>query len=142
MSDLATALVTAASTALFAAVVFVIGQFVLRWLIEPLQEYRELRGEVAHALLYYANVVEGFTSPEDIQGARKHLRGLASKLHKTHAKVPLYNACARWHLVPRRQDLFEASTQLTGWSNAFRPGDDTGERRRTIARCLGIEEVY
>ncbi len=132
---------TAMITVLGGVVVFVAGQFFLKWMIEPLQEYRELKGEIAYALLYHANVNEEYDPIARVPETRVHLRELASRLRKTHAKVPLYNLCSMLRLVPIRKNLFEASTELVGWSNGLSRDSDTNLRRRNIADRLGIDEV-
>lgn len=132
---------TAAVTVLGGVAVFVLGQFVLKWLIEPLQEYRELKGEISHVLLFYANVNDR-ASPDEISETRRHLRGLSGRLRKIHAKIPFYNLCSVFSLVPVREDLFKASTELVGWSNDLDQVNGKVRHRRTIAECLGIEEVY
>jgi hypothetical protein len=74
-------------TALLAIVAFVAGQALPKFGVEPIQEQRELIGEVAHALLFYANVyhLEMFEHPPEqrraeIDEARTTLRGLAGRL--------------------------------------------------------------
>lgn len=47
----------AAVAAVLAVFVFVLTQSFLKLVLEPVQEQRRLIGEVAHALLYYANVM-------------------------------------------------------------------------------------
>lgn len=133
---------TAGITVFGGVVVFVVSQFVLKWMIEPLQEYKELKGEISYALLFYANVSDVVVPPDEISETRKHLRGLSSRLRKAHAKIPFYNLCSVFRLVPVREDLFTASTELVGWSNGLSRDNDIARRRRTIAACLGIEEVY
>ena len=44
-------------TALLAVLVFVLTQSFLKLVLEPVQEQLKLIGEVAHALLFYANLV-------------------------------------------------------------------------------------
>jgi hypothetical protein len=44
----------ALATALIAVVVFVAGQILQRFVLEPIQEQRRLMGKIAHALLFYA----------------------------------------------------------------------------------------
>jgi len=46
-------------TALVGVVVFVIGQVVVKFLIEPLQEQKKLLGEIAGSLVFYSNVGAG-----------------------------------------------------------------------------------
>lgn len=133
---------TAMVTVLGGVTVFVVGQFFLKWMLDPLQEYRELKGEIAYALLYHANVSGEYDPASRVPETRQHLRGLAARLRKTHAKVPLYNLCSKLRLVPIRENLFEASTELVGWSNGLQRDNDIDKRRRTIANCLGIDKVY
>lgn len=133
---------TASITVLGGVAVFVVSQFFLKWIIEPLQEYRELKGEISYALLYYANINADFALPDEVAETRKNLRGLASRLRKTHAKIPFYNLCSVFRIVPLREDLFTASTELVGWSNGLSQDSDIARRRRTIAERLDIEEVY
>lgn len=55
--------------------VFVAGQFILKWMIEPLQEeYKELKGEISYALLYYANILADYASPGGCEGTRTPAR--------------------------------------------------------------------
>lgn len=53
-----TELLTAALTALFGVLVFVLGQAAQRFVVEPIQDQRKVIGEVAFALLMFANVAE------------------------------------------------------------------------------------
>lgn len=133
---------TAMITVLGGVTVFVIGQFLLKWMIDPLQEYRELKGEIAHALLYHAEVYEEYDPANRVPETKQHLRELAGRLRKTHAKVPLYDLCSKLKLVPVRENLFKASTELVGWSNNLGKDGEKNLRRRTIAQCLGIDEAY
>ena len=53
-------LVQAVTTAFFAVVVFVAGQFVVKFVIEPVHEQSKVIGEIAYALVFYANI---YSSP-------------------------------------------------------------------------------
>jgi len=134
-------------TALFAVVVFVAGQILQRFVLEPIQEQRRLIGEVAHALLFYANrgpagVQLGTFTLEDLRETSRHLRDLAGRLRSSIFYIPLYDTVARLvDSVPMREDALEAATQLVGWSNGLyheRSGPDNSRRRRIIAEKLGI----
>lgn len=129
-------------TALLAVLVFVVGQAVLRFVLEPVQEQRRLIGEVAHALLFYGNRGPyGFT-PEELDETRDHLRGLAGRLRASLFNIPSYDALARLGWVPKRADVIEASTQLVGWSNSLKREDGGGlDRRSLIADKLKISRL-
>src|SRR5215210_2006254 len=139
--------VTAIFTALGAILVFAVTQTFLKLVLEPIQAQRELVGEVAHALLFYANVVAEFDVPEEIAGGkgmkigmereeveetRKALRGLAGRLRASLWTIPFYDTLARMGWVRSKQDVIEASTHLVGWSNSLRRDDDWRDRRRKI----------
>ena len=137
-------IVTIVGTVLAGTLVFVLGQLFLKFFIEPLQQYKEAKGEVSHALHFYANVggPPGITPEEERQEAQKHLRDLASKLRVCLHKIPWYPLFASVGLVPKKDALLKASDELTGWSNEVRgEGRTIGTRRRIIAECLGIDEV-
>ena len=143
--------------AVLAILVFLLTQSFLKLVLEPVQEQRRLIGEVAHALLYYANVMPAESvrvndalgertvtvgaGPEELDEARKALRELAGRLRATLWSVPFYDALALAGVVPKLSDVLEASAALVGWSNSVSSRDrdrDTEERRRVIADRLGI----
>lgn len=122
-----------------------LGQIVLKFCIEPLQQYREVKGELAHALHFYANVggPPGITPEEERRDAQKQLRGLASKLRVCLHKIPAYRFFAWIGRVPKKGALLKASNELTGWSNeVLGEGRTIGDRRRIIAECLGIDDIH
>lgn len=137
-------------TALLAVLVFVAGQAVLRFVLEPIQEQRKLIGEVAHALLFYANVyhIEQFEEPgeqrrQELDEARTALRGLAGRLQGSLWTIPAYDSLARIGWVRRKEDVLAASMELVGWSNSLygsRGSEMRDKRRRIIAEVLGISQ--
>jgi hypothetical protein len=59
MNELTRIFLTSGLTILGGVIVFVAGQIAVKFLIEPIQNYRELVGKIASALIYYANVGPG-----------------------------------------------------------------------------------
>jgi hypothetical protein len=135
-------------TVVGALIVFVLTQSFLKLVLEPIQEQKKLIGDVAHALLFYANVYhpDSFGPPderrrEELDEARKTLRGLAGRLQASLWTVPFYDSLARLGRVPRKEDVLAASTQLVGWSNSLygRSGEEgRDKRKKIIADSLGI----
>jgi hypothetical protein len=118
--------VSALVGAVVALFVFVITQSILKFVIEPIQEQKRLIGEVAHALLFYANMIHldtwGPTDEErrkELDEARRVLRGLAGRLQASLWTIPFYDALAWLRRVPKKEDVLEAATQLVGWSNSL-----------------------
>jgi hypothetical protein len=147
------AITTAALTVFAGFVVFVLGQIVQRFVLEPIQEQRRVIGEIAHALLFYANVhyedsVEEYEKMSeqrilDLEETRKTLRGLAGRLQTSLWTVPAYDALARVGWVRKKDDVLVASKNLVGWSNSLysdRLSESRDRRRRNIADVLGISE--
>lgn len=137
-------MVATITTALLAVMVFVLTQSFLKLVLEPIQEQRNLIGEVAHALLFYANVyhVKELGIPiEELDDARKALRGLSGRLRASLWTIPFYDALARLGWVLRKEDVLEAARQLVGWSNNLY-GNNRDEARSKcqtiIADKLGI----
>jgi hypothetical protein len=140
----------ALATALLAVGAFVGGQAVLRFVVEPIQEQRRLIGEIAHALLFYANAyhLEQLSKPDErrtkeLDEARTTLRELAGRLQASLWTVPAYDTLARIGCVRRKEDVLTASRELVGWSNGLygeRSSELREKRRRDIAEVLGISE--
>jgi hypothetical protein len=139
-------LVTAALTALFAVLVFVAGQFLQRFLLEPIQEQRKIIGEIAFSLLFYANVMDmsarenkGLVRLEEPVEIVKTLRGLASRLRATLWTIPCYKLFAKLGIVPDEDSVMAASQSLAGWSNSIHHGDPS-VHRKVIAEKLRLKE--
>lgn len=69
-------------TVLGGIVVFVMGQIITKFFIEPLHEQSKLIGEIAYSLIFYANLYSnpGSGNFEKIEEASKVLRQQASQL--------------------------------------------------------------
>lgn len=132
---------TAALTALFGVTVYVTGQILQKFIIEPLQEQRKLKGEIAFALIYFANVNIVFNTEiekEKAVDASKELRKLASDLRRGLELIPLYWFFAFLRIVPSSKAIYKASEGLVGWSNTvFR--EDTEHHRNMVANALHIK---
>lgn len=121
----------------------VVGQVVQRFVIEPIQEHRQVIGEIAHALTFDGNV--GMMSPKERRDeAHLRLRQLAARLRATLWTVPRYEVFQRLRFVTPADRVTEASTDLVGWSNGLvlSGGDDieNGRRQRRIAKQLRIPD--
>jgi hypothetical protein len=108
-------------TVLSGVSVFVIGQLLVKFAIEPIHEYRKLCGEIADALIFYANVSAHYTDTgmpkELLDEAQRTYRRLAGQLYARAHVIRLYPVWSLVRLVPRRKDLAKASNNLIGLSN-------------------------
>ena len=132
----------------------VLGQWVQRFIMEPIQEQRQVIGEIAFALTFDANVghipgEEHFKEEyrkklkERVDETRLRLRGLAARLSATLWTVPFYAFCERRGWVTSSADVMAVSDQLIGWSNGLqsRDGPENARRQKLIAEKLGIKSV-
>lgn len=132
--------------AFWAVVVFVVGQLIIRMLVEPILAQRKTIGEIAYHLVYFANASElaGFTKETHPQAVHndpvevvRKIRGLASELRASLAIIPAYGVLQRLGMVLPDRDVLAASAAMIGWSNSVRTGS-TGDAWDRVAHHLRI----
>jgi hypothetical protein len=106
--------------------IFVVGQVVVKFLLEPLHEQRLMIGEVADGIIYYAQYF-GNPGSDDFGGNRTkgsdELRKLSTRLLARSNAVPFYGFFAFIGIAPNPKDVTEAARSLMGISNSFFRGD-------------------
>lgn len=116
-TDLLNSVVTAVVTVLIGVSIYSLGQMILKFTIEPIHKQDELRGEIADALIFYANVYSNpGVSPQHTQ-ASVRFRQLASLLLSKTRLIRMYDFFSRIGLVPREQSVLKAHSNLIGLSN-------------------------
>lgn len=172
MSEIYKILLTSSLTVVGGVLVFVIGQLIIKFFIEPLQEQANLIGEIANSLILYSNVggnvepyyYEGLKKANELEepikkvaveryekilnnhwekseSASHILRQQAAKLMGVTNSIPFYNFWAFLKIVPKRQNVLSASTQLIGMSNSTHGEDSFSERIKQISELLKINTV-
>ncbi|MEM9952442.1 MAG: hypothetical protein AAF846_12610 [Chloroflexota bacterium] len=130
----------ASYTAIIGASLLVISQILQRFLIEPIQEYRKLRGDIAYTLIMYA-VVPVMENDPDFRGIahkhKEHLRSLASNLRRHIEIIPFYGLFSILGIVDSKKRVIKASQSLVGWSNSVRRNSE--KHRDSVADVLGID---
>lgn len=107
-------MVTIFYTILAGVSVFVIGQIVLKWIIEPVQELRKLKGEILfhlandYATIQNANTVEKQVALE----AGKVLERLGASLLANEHLIPMYTRIQRIFSLPESESIKFAAKQL------------------------------
>lgn len=145
MDDLAKILLTAAATAFAGMIVFVASQLLGKLVIEPIQDFKKLLGEIRYALVFHEQAAltpGGKTEKED--EAATAFRKLACDLRSKISAVPLYDRWARMSegFLPKRQDVIDASVCLMGLSNTVHSAnrfESNPARISKIERLLGFE---
>jgi hypothetical protein len=137
--------VTAGATAGLGFIAFVLGQFALKLIVEPIQEQARIVGEVTHALTYYRNVsseTSGF-GPEGIEEARRTYRDLAARLRMNIRVLRRwYGVFARPPFVLPAENVRNAAAALIILSSIVRKdpaAEDVLSNRALVRKSLNIE---
>jgi hypothetical protein len=98
----------------------VAGQWILKFLLEPIHEQRKIIGEIAHAITYYENVstFEGSSTRDRVPEASATLRRLATSLDASPYLIPKYEFMSSRGWGPKFEDISIASRNLILLSNS------------------------
>jgi hypothetical protein len=112
---------TSMVTILGGVTIFVLGQIILKFYIEPIQQFRLHIGKITDALIFYANLYSnpGTNVKEQVKEASNEIRKLASELISTSAVVPLYRTWSSLKIIPKLKNIKEARSNLIGLSNSL-----------------------
>ena len=136
-------------------IVFVGGQVFLKFHLEPIQNYKRLRGEIADALLFYANVYSDKGDAEKKKEAHAVLRDKVAKLTMAAHLIPAYRFYAFIRLVPSVKTLKNVRGALIRLSHTamltLNPGppvkgddaeDDSDRCEERIKAGLGLMQQF
>ena len=107
-------------TVLAGVLTYILGQLVVKLLIDPVQDFKRTIGIISHTLILRADVIAnpGVGKQEVIQETSEELRKLASLLRSHLYLIPLYQTSARVFQVPSQEKVLAASSALIGLSNS------------------------
>jgi len=134
-------------TVLSGVLTYVVGQLVVKLLIDPVQAMNKTIGQVAHSLTFLANVTgnPGLQSQEIGREASKQLRQLSSELESHLYLVPKYRQTAWLFRLPNQKEVLKSRDYLIGLSNSVEPKDPRGtladanaKRVESIRDSLGL----
>lgn len=110
---------------------FVMGQYILKLVIEPIQGLRKTIGEISHALIVYSVI---FSNPQDEDNERKNevyekIRNLSGQLMASYYLIPkrIRNKEGCWTCLysfdlPSKESVSLASHNLQTLTNCLYPG--------------------
>jgi hypothetical protein len=132
-------------TVLSGVITFVIGQLIVKLILDPIQEMRRTIGLVSHTLVERANVISnpGDPAKQVMDATSDELRRLSSQVHAHLYLVPFYNTTSRIFRLPAKEKLLTASVALIGLSNSVYKADDrvyesNAKRVEKVCDSLGI----
>ena len=135
------------TTILAGVTVFVLGQIFLRWVIEPIQELRKLKGEILfllandHQAIHNANAIDENEALKVVDT----LYRLGASLHATLHLIPLYSYIRKVFFLPEVENIKFASKRLRLIANSmFSENNDINYRldlyRIQICEALNIDD--
>ncbi|MBY0569987.1 MAG: hypothetical protein K2P61_01750 [Burkholderiaceae bacterium] len=126
-------------------ITYVLGQLIVKLVIDPVQEMKKTIGQISHALIEHANVISnpGVPSQEAMRETSKLLRQLSSQLQAHLYLIPSYPVTTKIFRLPHKKQVSAASSSLIGLSNSvFHANEHTYEnnakRVEIICDSLGI----
>ena len=125
-------------------IIFVGGQIINRFMIDPIVSLKEEIGKVAYCLVYYKDICE---NPNDlnkplIEEASKEIRVCASNLSAKSNAV--WEFLLKLMSFPKKEDIGNASNNLLFLANCLSTGDSNynSSRIERIQNCLKIKKIY
>jgi len=121
-------LLTIFATVVSGTLIFVTGQIILKFIIEPIHKQKEIIGEIADALIYYANV---YTHPvfkdesknsevgKKREKGHEEFRKFACQIVSKTQLIPYYETLSTLKIVTKKQKIIKARGNLIGLSNGM-----------------------
>ncbi|MFV3013578.1 hypothetical protein ACLD43_17505 [Clostridium botulinum] len=130
-------------TTLSGIIVFIIGQFLSKFYIEPAQELLKCIGKVESMLIFYANIYSnyGFTDKNLLNDAKRNIRNLSSELVSKANVVRGYSLFEFIGYIPSKENIIKAATELMGLSNSLNDRESISENiksKKTIRTSLKL----
>lgn len=133
-------------TVLSGTLVFVFGQILQKFILEPFQEYKKTIGRIDNRLKFYSNILTnaGFNK-EVIVEVTDAMRNLSCDLEANYKQIPLNQLFVNLKLLEPKKDMVVAAQGLIFLSNAGgrRDGgiDKCDDRIREVRKKLKIEQL-
>lgn len=133
-----------ALTAFGGVCVFVFGQILSKFFIEPIYEQKKVIGQIAHFLIFYAGQI---SSPgrDDIDGIRTkasdQFRQLSCELKAKTYSIPLYRLWSFIGFIIKKEKIKECHADLIFISNSLFNGksNEIREARERIKKILKLD---
>lgn len=116
-------------TVLSGTLVFVSGQILQKFILEPFQEYKKTVGRIDNRLKFYSNILTSAVSDRKmIVEVTDVVRNLSCDLEANYKQIPFKQLFTNLKLLESKEDIATVTQGLIAVSN-------TGGRGRGIDRC-------
>lgn len=104
-------------TVVSGALVFILGQLFIEFILKPIQEFKDIRARVAWALVYYANI---YSNPQDVKYKSEKYDTASEKLRMLSADLEAFviRKPKLLNLFFDDKKILEARSELIGLSNS------------------------
>lgn len=137
---------TVFTTVFSGVLVYVLGQMVLKLVIEPVHEMKKTIAQISHSFIEYDQFIgnPGQLLTERTNEVSLHLRKLSSQIHAHLYLIPLYSFTSRLFGLPERTKALEAARRLRGLSNGLHTANDKTHEinAKTIERVCDYLGIY
>jgi len=153
VSELATIMWTAAFTILGGVLVYVVGEVLSKFFIEPIHDLKRVIGEVRFNLAYFSPILHTPTSrtrERSDEASKELLKNSCDLFSKVNA-IPFYELVSRIScgFLPSKRCAKEAAVQLRelttylheDGSKAAESIEVIGRRVKKVEECLGLESI-
>ena len=111
-------------TVLSGVLIFVLGQLLLKFILDPIHKQRETIGDIADSLIYYSNLYTNLMGTyipehEERKIASEKVRQLSTVLVSRTHLIPFYAYLAFFKCVPKEKHIKEVASDLIGLSNGM-----------------------
>jgi hypothetical protein len=116
-----TELVTVFLTVFSGVVTYIVGQLVLKLLIEPVQDLKKTIGMISYAILERGSVISNPCNSTNavMDDTARELKKLAAHLRAHLSLIPCYPRSARIFRLPSQANIDQAMRNLIGLSNGI-----------------------
>lgn len=135
-------------------IIYVLGEIIVKIVIDPVQELKRVIADVAFKLIHYSHVFklssaddsdtatgEAEIAPEKLEQAADEYRKLASMLNAGLRLVPFYPLARVVFLLPKEVDIIDARNELIEMSEEIFAAPKSfviAERRKRIEKKLKV----
>jgi hypothetical protein len=156
-------------TAVAGVTVFVFGQIIQKWFVEPIQEQRKLVGDIVYSIIFHSNLfkytdyfrvaskikqqvdklkttdAELLNEAYDLLKDRstegtEQLRKLSSQIHRSIQVIPCYWILEKLRIVYSRDTLYDVANKLIQWA-ANPELETTVESQNDIIYLLNVRHL-
>ena len=135
-------------------IIYVLGEIIVKIVIDPVQELKRVIAEIAFKLIHYSHVFKLASSDEPggeaageaigrekLEEAADEYRRLASMLNAAYRLVPFYPLTKLMFFLPKEADIIEARNSLLEMSEEIFAAPKSfviSERRKSIQKLLKV----